>query len=248
MNTYYVYAYLREKDNTPYYIGKGKGNRAYNKQHGVKPPKDRSKIVFYQISLLEKDAFNLEIAYIKLFGRKDIGTGILRNLTDGGDGSSGRIQRPEITIKQLETKKRNGTLNNCTPESKQKQVESRRSGAGYNITKEQINKMLTTRKINGTMNCNTSESINKCLETKRKNGTTLKGIPLNPESIKKRTETRFKNGSYIRTPETTAKIAETKRKNGTTLIGRKLSAETIAKRTESRKRNKLAKICYSSIS
>jgi len=95
MNDFYTYAYLRE-DRTPYYIGKGKYKhktnqkyyRAYCGKHYVPiPPKER--VLILKSDITEEKSLNHERYMIGVLGRKDNGTGILRNLTDGGEGTSG---------------------------------------------------------------------------------------------------------------------------------------------------------------
>ena len=86
---YYVYQYLRT-DGMPYYIGKGKGKRAWTKSgRVVKPPVDESRIQIVECQLSEHQAFELEIELVSKYGRLDEGTGILRNGTRGGEGIVG---------------------------------------------------------------------------------------------------------------------------------------------------------------
>jgi hypothetical protein len=90
-NNFYVYAYLR-KNGTPYYIGKGSKYRAWTKHKGISVPKEKSRIVIMEHNLTNIGSLALERFYIRWYGRKNNNTGILRNLTDGGEGTIGIIR------------------------------------------------------------------------------------------------------------------------------------------------------------
>ena len=95
---FYTYAYLRV-NGTPYYIGKGVRSRAYAKNHGKVPVPPKERILILKKNLLEEKAFQHEIYMIAVFGRKDLGTGILLNRSDGGEGATGNIQSLEARQK-----------------------------------------------------------------------------------------------------------------------------------------------------
>jgi len=117
---FYTYLWIREKDGefpagTPYYVGKGKGSRAFIKHSGcVQPPIDKSKILV-MLRSSELEAYEAEKELIRNWGRLDLGTGCLRNRTDGGEGNItrgflGRSHTEESNRKNSEAHKgRSGT-------------------------------------------------------------------------------------------------------------------------------------------
>jgi Mg-chelatase subunit ChlI len=157
---YYTYAYLRE-DKTPYYIGKGQGKRIYSKQKHIKPPKDKSRIIYLKQNLTEAEAFRHEIYMIDVFGRIDLGTGILHNLTDGGDGTSGAIRSDETRRKiseamkgkthSEESKKRMSEASKNPSEETRRKMSERQKGEknhnyGKTLSKEHRKKMSEASK------------------------------------------------------------------------------------------------------
>ena len=71
---FYTYLWLRY-DGTPYYVGKGKKQRAYVSRLYHRPPKDR-KFIIVQEFASEEDALFAECFLIALFGRKDLSPAI----------------------------------------------------------------------------------------------------------------------------------------------------------------------------
>jgi hypothetical protein len=218
-NRFYTYAYLRE-DKTPYYIGKGKGNRAYKKHRkGIGVPKDKSRIILLKQNLTEEEAFRHEIYMIAVFGRKDLRTGILHNKTDGGDGVSGWIPSEEHRRKLSEA------IKGKTHSEKTK----RKIGEA---SKGRTHSEETKRKMSEAKKDRTNKPHSE--ETKRKMSEELKGRTHSEETKIKMSEAKKGNKHMLGK----SLSEETKRKIGEAQKGRTHSEETKIKISEALKRKK----------
>ena len=115
---FYVYVHIRLDNNTVFYVGKGKGDRAYNLDrgnfhNGVRDKYD-CKVVIIKDNLTESQAFRLESKMIKYYVLT-LGYGIpidgyrnfsnnkyLTNMTWGGEGVSGLNPLANKTPEEME--------------------------------------------------------------------------------------------------------------------------------------------------
>lgn len=112
---HYVYLYKSPQDGVPIYVGKGWGDRAW---HHVEiaarnPEQHRNKHFSRTLAKWLRDGLKVEpeivkefdthesaleheMVLIRYYGRKNIKTGTLLNLTDGGEGTAGRGSQLEV--------------------------------------------------------------------------------------------------------------------------------------------------------
>jgi len=139
INNFYVYE-IQYPDGTPFYVGKGKGKRMYIH---LKKNDDKNKLKQNIINkirrngnepititvvndLTEDKAYEIEKSLITHYGRRNIGTGILSNLTDGGEGVSGWTHSLETKrrLSKTSTNNKNALGHKVTDEVKLKISES----------------------------------------------------------------------------------------------------------------------------
>ena len=146
---FYVYLHRRATDGKVFYVGKGNGDRAFEKRRNKYWKNTVAKhgytVEFYATGLQEWYAFELEKELIAYYGREN-----LCNMTDGGEGSSGRVISHE-SRKKISKTKTGKKLSNEHIELIRKKSTGR---THTNESKAKISKSNSERKL-------TKESIDK---------------------------------------------------------------------------------------
>lgn len=144
----YVYRHIRLDKNEPFYIGIGSDSnyqRAYSKFRNniiwnsiINKTKYEVEIIIDNLTW--KEAQIKEKEFISLYGRKDLKTGILSNLTDGGEGTCGNVlskkSRQKISFRLKGIKR-----DDIFKERMKKRMIGNSYTAGISLTQEHKNKI-----------------------------------------------------------------------------------------------------------
>ena len=150
MQQFYVYIH-KKPDGTPFYVGKGVGNRAYafakrNQWHkNIVAKYGKDNIIIEIINCVsESQAFDLEKIYIKQLKNDGV---MLVNLTDGGEGCSGLV-RGEPTAEHRAKNaaaKRGNTIRKGSKHAPESIEKMRRAKTGKEFTPEQKTRLSLGR-------------------------------------------------------------------------------------------------------
>ena len=137
MNDYYVYLHVKATDGTPFYVGKGRGRRAFSlhsrsnlwnnvvNKHGFN-------VIHVANNLTEQEAFTFEKVLVSKLGRRDKNTGCLTNQTDGGDGGSNPSDAMRAKLSYLASNRSEQALKNLSEAKKKQSAETRLKIAASN--------------------------------------------------------------------------------------------------------------------
>lgn len=132
---YYIYFHINPITNKIFYVGQGiHSSKKFYRAFDFKKRSEFWKNVYSKYGVLvhiveqnisESDINNREIFYIQQIGRRDLGTGPLVNLNDGGQGLKNYVCSPETKLKMSLSQigNTNGSGNKgrkCTEEEKKK--------------------------------------------------------------------------------------------------------------------------------
>lgn len=144
-----VYRHIRLDKNEPFYIGIGANEkRAFNKVSRNIYWKNIVNKTDYEVQILFDDltieqACEKEKEFISLYGRKDLGTGTLVNMTDGGDGGCNGYKHTNEHKKYMSNLYKNRSL---SQETKNKLSEINKGKKASDETKLKISKIHKGRK------------------------------------------------------------------------------------------------------
>lgn len=221
---FYVYLYRDPMTHIPFYVGKGYGRRV-NGPHshwcgnkiaslakkGLKP-----EVIIYAEHLLERHAFFLERMLVERYGRRDLGTGCLCNLRDGGEGAynPSRETRHKMSVAQKGRKKspeairKTALANTGKKRSKECRLNMSKSAKTRPPISEETRRKLSIANKGKTISHEQRRQASERLKGKRPSEQCMKKCAA-ANIGRKRSAEEIERGRHDQTEETRKKISKT---------------------------------------